>query len=371
MSASVRSSAAWRVLKQVAVGLVFLVVVVLLMMYLMGTLSRKISVVGHAVPEGRPVGGARVVGARTIRVPVTESAVGTVRAVREASVASKILAKVLEVKVKAGQQVAKDEVLVRLDDADLKARLQQAQAAASAARAQRDQAKTELERIQGLFKQNAAAPIELERAQTAYKTAESEVERTAQGVREGETTLNYATVRSPFDGIVVDKKVDAGDTVMPGQVLLNLFDPTHMQLVASVRESLTHRLSVGQIIGVQIESLQRTCEGRVSEIVPEAQTASRTFSVKVTGPCPPGIYSGMFGRLLIPLDVEDVLVIPRAAVRHIGQLDIVEVAEGNFLRRRAVRLGRSFGDEVQVLSGLRAGEKVAVPGTDQPASRGA
>jgi RND family efflux transporter MFP subunit len=371
MTRTIRSSGAWRVLKQVALGVVFLIAVVFLMMWLMGTFSRKISMAGHAEAAGRPVGAARLVAARTIRVPVTESAVGTVRAVREASVASKILAKVLEVKVKAGQQVSQDEVLVRLDDADLKARLQQAQATAAAARTNRDQAKIELERIQGLFKQNAAAKIELERAQTAYKAAESEVERSAQAVHETETTLGYATVRSPFEGKVVDKKVDTGDTVMPGQTLLTLYDPTHMQLVASVRESLTHRLQVGQTIAVQIESLHRTCEGRVSEIVPEAQTASRTFSVKVTGPCPPGIYSGMFGRLLIPLDVEEVLVIPRSSVRHIGQLDIVEVAEGNFLRRRAVQLGRSFGDEVQVLSGLRAGEKVAVPGAGEPTSRGA
>jgi multidrug efflux pump subunit AcrA (membrane-fusion protein) len=83
----------------------------------------------------------------------------------------------------------------------------------------------------------------------------------------------------------------------------------------------------------------------------------------------------MFGRLLIPLDEEEVLVIPQAAVRRVGQLDIVEVAEGAeaaggssvsappMLRRRVVQLGRQFGDQVQVLSGLRVGEKVALART--------
>ena len=61
--------------------------------------------------------------------------------------------------------------------------------------------------------------------------------------------------------------------------------------------------------------------------MPEAQSDSRTFQVKVTGPCPPGIYSGMFGRFLIPLDDEEVLVIPGQAVRHVGQLDMVDVVE--------------------------------------------
>jgi multidrug efflux pump subunit AcrA (membrane-fusion protein) len=114
------------------------------------------------------------------------------------------------------------------------------------------------------------------------------------------------------------------------------------------------------MIPVRVEGLNRQCEGKVSEIVPEAQSASRSFLVKVTGPCPTGVYSGMFGRILIPLDEEDVLVIPANAVQHVGQLDLVEVIENGKASRRAIRTGRSFGDEVEVLSGLRAGEKVAI-----------
>ena len=126
--------------------------------------------------------------------------------------------------------------------------------------------------------------------------------RAQETVNEVQATLDWATIRSPIDGTVIDKKVDVGDMVTPGQMLVTLFDPKRMQLVASVRESLTHRLQVGQSIGVQVEGLNKQCSGTVSEIVPEAQSASRSFQVKVTGPCPPGIYSGMFGRILIPLD---------------------------------------------------------------------
>ena len=114
---------------------------------------------------------------------------------------------------------------------------------------------------------------------------------------------------------MIDKKVDVGDMVTPGQMLATLFDPKRMQLVASVRESLAHRLQVGQAIGVQIEDFNKQCTGTISEIVPEAESGSRAFQVKVTGPCPAGIYCGMFGRILIPLDEEQVLVIPRQAVR--------------------------------------------------------
>ena len=104
--------------------------------------------------------------------------------------------------------------------------------------------------------------------------------------------------------------------------------------------------------------------------MPEADAESRTFAVKVTGPCPPGVYAGMFGRLTIPLDAMEVLVVPADAVRRVGQLDIVDVAAEGTLSRRAVRLGRRIEGRVEVLSGLREGERVAVPATAAPAGNG-
>ncbi|HVC94024.1 MAG TPA: hypothetical protein VND64_10055, partial [Pirellulales bacterium] len=79
------------------------------------------------------------------------------------------------------------------------------------------------------------------------------------------------------------------------------------------------------------------------------------------GPCPTGVYTGMFARMLIPLEEEDVLVVPRHAVRSVGQLELVDTVEHGHPRRRAVRTGRVLGENVEVLSGLRAGEAVVVP----------
>ena len=355
-------------------GLSFTAVVVVLMMWLIGTFHPKVDRKDQArVPPTeavalRPAGDVRTATVERIEVPRVETAVGTIRAVHETQVAAKLLAKVVEVRVKAGQRVRRGEVLVRLDDADLKARLQQAQAAADAARARRDQAQIEYDRVVRLFEQDSAARIELDRVRNALKAAEADLERAEQAVREAETVLAYATIRSPIDGVVVEKHVEAGDTVTPGQAVVTLYDPSRMQLVARVREALTRRLRVGQTIRVRIESLGKTCEGTVSEIVPEAETASRTFSVKVTGPCPPDVYTGMFGRLLIPVDRERVLVIPRAALRRVGQLHLVDVVEDGRLLRRAVQPGRTFGEKVEILSGLRPGERVALPDRDGTAA---
>jgi len=298
---------------------------------------------------------------RLIRRPLVETAVGTIRPVHETTIGARLLARVVEVNLKAGQAVRAGDVLVRLDDTDLLAKRRQAEAVLNAAVAARIQAAADANRTANLVRVKAVSQQENEQAGTALKSADAELRRAKESINEIQATLEWATIRSPMTGIVIDKKVDVGDMVTPGQMLATLFDPTQMQLVASVRESLAHRLKVGQPIEVQIESFHKQGTGMISEIVPEAESSSRAFQVKVTGPCPEGIYSGMFGRILIPLDEEQVLIIPRHAVQKVGQLDLVNVATDGAVSRRAIRLGRTIGEDVEILSGLHEGEWVQVP----------
>jgi RND family efflux transporter MFP subunit len=348
-------------LAQAAVYLGFAAVVVVLLLWLAGKFTAKVPM--H--PTGAQVQGeasrGRVVPASLIRLPLVEPAVGTIRAVHETSIGSKLLARVVEVRLKAGQKVKEGEVLLRLDDTDLQAKFQQARAAMAAAEATRSQAAVDEQRYERLAKVNAVSRQEYEKAATALRSADAELRRTQEAVKEVQAMLDWATVRSPIEGVVIDKKVDSGDMIAPGQVLVTLFDPNRMQLVASVRESLAHRLQLGQSIGVKVDGLGKQCSGTVSEIVPEAAATSRSFQVKVTGPCPAGVYTGMFGRILIPLKEEEVLVIPRQAVRNVGQLELVEVVDRGHTSRRSIRTGRTIEENVEVLSGLREGEQVLIP----------
>jgi RND family efflux transporter MFP subunit len=230
----------------------------------------------------------------------------------------------------------------------------------TAAEATHEQALRDEKRHDNLLKSNATSRQAFEKIATAARTSEAELHRAAEALNEVQATLEWATVRAPMDGTVIDKQVDVGDLVRPGQVLVTLFDPQRMQLVATVRESLTRRLEVGQSIGVEIEGINQQCTGIISEIVPEAQVASRAFEVKVTGPYPAGVYTGMFGRILIPLDAEPVLVLPRQAVRSVGQLELVDAVKEGRSSRRTVRTGRVFSDDVEVLSGLQEGEQVVI-----------
>jgi RND family efflux transporter MFP subunit len=299
---------------------------------------------------------------RLVRRPLVETAVGTIRPVHETAIGARLLARVVEVNLKAGQIVNSGDILVRLDDVDLRARRSQAEAVLHAAEAARALAEADAIRSSNLVKSRAVSRQDDDRAVSAFKSADAELRRAKESINEIQATLEWATIRSPIRGVVIDKKVSVGDMVSPGQILTTLFDPLQMQLVASVRESLAQRLTVGQPISVQIESFHKQCLGTISEIVPEAESSSRAFQVKVTGPCPAeGVYSGMFGRILIPLDEEQILVIPRQAVQSVGQLDLVNVAIQGTVSRRAVRLGRAIGADVEVLSGLREGEQVQVP----------
>jgi RND family efflux transporter MFP subunit len=357
-----KTGGVWGILKKLLAAAAFIAVVVVLMLYLAGAFHDKVAA-GAAELPGRAVGNdVHLAPAVVITRPAVEEAVGTIRPVYQSTVSAKIMEKVIEINVIAGQKVQKGQVLVRLDDRTLKNNVQQAQSAMDSAQARRDQAKTRYEDIKAAFDKKVATHTELSDAENAYKGAEAELAHALDTVASAKINLTYATIESPMNGTIIDKKVDVGDTVSPGQTLLVLFDPGRMQLIASVRESLALGLKIGQPIGVRIEAIGQSCTGTVSEIVPEASSVSRTFSVKVTGPCKPGVYAGMFGRLQVPLDQERLLVIPAAAVQTVGQLTMVEVAKDNRLLRRAVQLGQKVGDDqVQVLSGLSEGESLALP----------
>jgi RND family efflux transporter MFP subunit len=334
-------------------------VVAVMLLFLAGVFHSKVpSEVGATTT--RSAEGRKSVAARLLKRPRYETATGTVKPVHESAVAAKLLAKILEINATAGQVVQTDQVLVKLDDADLQARLKQAEAGLTSAQVRSEQTKSEFGRAEQLKSKKAISQADFDTAQAAMKSAAAELERATQAVKESQVMLEYATIRSPMSGTIIDKRVEVGDTVSPGQILLTLFDPTHMQMVASVRESLAMKLKPGQLLPTRLDALDFDCEATISEVVPESDVASRSFTVKVTGPCPPGVYSGMFGRLMVPLDDEEVLVIPVAAVRKVGQLTMVDVVSDNSVSRRNVRLGRTLEQDVEVLAGLVEGELVVV-----------
>ncbi len=344
----------------ISASLLVTAAVVLLLLWLVGAFHEKIPAKEAGAQVLHKAAGAATLVVEERRVRVHESAVGTIRPVTETKVGAQILATVRVMHaIRSGQAFKKGDVLVELDDTDLEARLQQARAALEAAQANLAKARTDLARTKRLFAEKVASKEKLDRDQTRVTAGKAQVQGLKQAVASAQTILRYATIRAPIDGIIVDKQVNQGDLVSPGQTVVTMYNPGRLQLIAIVRERLAAKLRVGKSVNVHIEALGKSCAGRVDQIVPEASGTSRSFQVKVTGPCSPDVLSGMFGRLTVAVGERLETRIPRSAVRSIGQLDFVfVVSTDDTLLRRFVRTGDSDASTTEILSGLTAGERI-------------
>lgn len=384
-----------------------LAVLVLLMLWLSGSFISKVEpgppLARNAPPE--PFKRAKV--ARR-SFPLIIDQVGTVRAQTEAQVASQIMAQVRQVLVREGDRVVATgddpTILARLDDRDIRAKLKQAEsqvramerslqaamAKLGAAEAQvaslaanRQKVTSDYKRYQELYKDRAATGQQLEHAKTQkemveaqliaarkeVEAAKSEIQRAnAQkeqaiaAADEARVVLSHTVIRAPFTGQIIRKTVDPGDMAVPGQPLFFLQTSSQPVLHAYVAESYLPDLIIGQRVDIRVDALQRTASGRIDEIVPQADPATRTVLVKVSMTAEPDLVNGLFGRLLVPYGKYEALVIPREAVRRVGQLDLVDVvnAEG-YPVRRFVTLGKYHDGLVEILSGLRENEEVRIP----------
>lgn len=367
-----KAKGVWKI---AALGVVLLV----MMMWLAGVFRHKIEAgPAHAAPA---VSVGRTTRVESRRFPVLVEQAGTVRTRTEAQVSSRLMAQVLEVLVREGDTVhgpgpdGRATVLARLDDRDIQAKLQQAQAqvsalgrALAAAQSSLEQAAADLARTEKLVEAKAATGQQLDHARTLRDTAQGQVQQiqaqragAEAAVREAEVLLSFTTIEAPFDGKISSKRIQPGDMVSPGQPLFLVESPSEPQLQVMVSETVSVHLQVGQTLEVQIDALQRQFEGVVQEIVPQADPLTRTVLVKVDLPKDTGLVSGLFGRLRVPIGDYAALVVDKTAVRQSGQLHLVQVVEqpGQAVRR-FVQLGPEHGPVVEVLSGVKEGDEVVI-----------
>jgi RND family efflux transporter MFP subunit len=330
----------------------------------------------------------QVVNATVQQWPVIYEATGTVRARSSAIIAAKWMGYVREVKVQVGDRVRDGQLLVVLDARDLDASANQAAAAreevrngfpeadsaVAAAKANLDLVQSTFKRMNELYEKKSISDQEFDEASAKLKAAQAgfamaQAKRTQmdaklaqadQEVRAAQVTRSYAEVVAPFSGIVTAKSVDPGNLAAPGAPLLTI-ERDGYRLEASVEESKLSAIRTGHPVSVTLDGINSTIDARVSEIVPAVDAASRAYIVKIDLPPEPGLRSGIFGRAKFQLGSRQVLAIPFAAVTERGQLQSVFVAENGVARTRLITLGDKANEQVEILSGVSAGEKVIVP----------
>jgi RND family efflux transporter MFP subunit len=287
-------------------------------------------------------------------------AVGTVRPQTEARIEAQITAKVRDVHVTPGSQVTKEDLLITLDDRQSISRLDQARQAEVQARAVLKRAQADYDRTRTYYESQAATAQDMERAQEALTSARAGIRRAAEVVREARIAVGYTEIRAPEAGEVLQRLVDPGDLALPGKPLLVLRTSGEYRLEAYVREGLIKSIRKGDALQVTIDALEQTVDATVEEILPYADPATRTFLVKAAMPAVSGLYPGMYGKLLIPVRDIKVVMMPRAALRTVGQLELVTVRQPEGWQTRFVKTGLRHGDRIEVLAGLDGGEILAL-----------
>jgi RND family efflux transporter MFP subunit len=278
-----------------------------------------------------------------------------VRARQRATITAKVSGKIEKMLVAPGQTVKTGEQLLEIDVREIQAQLDQAVAVAK-------QADSDWQRVSSLFKQGTVARAEFDRAEMQARVAAAEVKKV-------ETTLGFAKVTAPFDGVITRKIADVGDLASPVTPLLEMEDPSTLRLEADVPEALIDRISMGARMNVRIAALASALEGVVSELDPVADPYSRTFRVKLDLRPTPGLRAGLFGRVAVPVGETSTLRVPAGALVVRGQMEMVFVAAGNEAQLRLVKTGKRFGNEIELVSGVTAGEMVITNDASQLVDR--
>jgi RND family efflux transporter MFP subunit len=319
------------------------------------------------------------------------NASGYVTPRREATVSSKVTGKVVEVLVEEGMRVKDGQILARLDDTNVKANLQLAEAQLAAARsaqgeteARLDEASKELQRVRGLFAGKIATESDLDKALAEVNSLKARLERQQVEVTVAERQLALwqqqmedLVIRAPFAGVVVAKNAQPGEMISPVSAgggftrtgICTIVDMDSLEIEVDVNESYINRVEPGQPVEATLDAYPDwKIPSKVIAIIPTADRQKATVKVRVG-------FEKLDSRILPQMGVKvafrsasevasasRAVAIPRGAVRREGDRNVVLVVHNGRTERRAVTLGGSSDDEVMVVAGLADGEKIVVSG---------
>ena len=317
---------------------------------------------------------ARVVETRQQQAPVTVRVTGTLHARQTAVISAQVVGRIQQVLVRQGDTVRAGQTLAVLDDATLKASVDQAQAAVKAAENQQAAAQTNAElaastlaRYKQLQAQRSVSPQELDEVSRRAEGSSAQVEAVraqvvaAKAQESGaRAMLGYSRITAPFAGVVTARMADPGTLAAPGVPLLQVDSAGPLQLQTTVDESAITSIRLGRKLKVSIDAAPSLDpEGTVGEIVPAADPASHSFLVKIDLPSAAQLRAGMYATASIPTGLREAILAPRSAIVLRGSLSCAYVLDSNGIAQlRYVTLGAQQGDQVEVLSGLSAGEKL-------------
>ena len=286
------------------------------------------------------------------------SASGKIEAANSANLSTRVMGFVNRIHANVGDKVKKGQLLISINNADLEAKLAQVNANITEATAAYQNSEKDYNRFTSLFEDNSASQKELDDITAHYNMAKARLEATNQMKNEVDAQFSYVNIRAPFNGVITNKFIDAGNMANPGEPLLAIESPGVFQVMAMVPESEISKIKSGTSVNVLVKSLDRTVNGKVTEISTSAKNTGGQYLVKIIlKKTDVNILSGMFSTVQFPIETTEksisIVLIPESAIITHGSLKgVYTISLQNTALLRWLRLGKSYGNNVEVLSGL-------------------
>ena len=290
-----------------------------------------------------------------------------VEAVRQATLSSQVPGAIVALHVKAGDSVRAGQALMQIDARAAQQQVVGSSAQLDAAQAAQRVAAKELERQQQLFQKQYISQGALDRAQAQWESAQAQVQAVQAQTQVAKTQTGFFVIQAPFSGVISEMSVTLGDMAMPGRPLLVMHDPSALRISAAVPQALLGGLAA-RLKAVRYEVQGQTASAQASpqlQLLPTVDASTHTAQLRITLPASlRGVTPGMFARVWIPSDgpvlgSSTLVFVPTQAIVRRGEMTGVYVLDAQGQPRlRQVRLGPVQGHLVEVLSGVRLGEKV-------------
>ncbi|UQD56791.1 efflux RND transporter periplasmic adaptor subunit [Flavobacterium sp. K5-23] len=296
------------------------------------------------------------------------SASGKIEAENSADLSTRMMGYVTKVYVTVGQKVNAGQSLVSINNTDLQAKKAQVDASVLQATAGYNSAKKDYDRFVNLFKQQSASQKELDDMTARYEMAKAGLEGAKQMRNEVLAQFNYSNITAPFSGVVTNTFVKEGDMANPGMPLVSVEGASKLQVTAMVSESDITEIKKGMPVKVLVKSSNKNLTGKVSEVSVSAKNTGGQYLVKINlDKTDSSILSGMFVNVQFPVENKvsttsnNMVLVPESALVKQGQLTgIYTIGNENIAILRWLRTGKTFGNQVEILSGLSADEKYIV-----------
>lgn len=290
---------------------------------------------------------------------------GKIQASNSADLSTRMMGYVNKVHVNVGDKVRKGQLLVSINNSDLQAKSAQVNAGITEATAAFNNAQKDYNRFKNLFADNSASQKEMDDMTANFEMAKARLEAAKQMKNEVNAQFTYSNITAPFSGTVTSKNVEAGNMANPGVPLVSIETPGNFEVMAMVPETEISEIKNGTTVDVLVKSIQQTLKGKVTEVSTSAKNTGGQYLVKIAlDKTEANILSGMFTTVQFPVErnaTSELVLVPTEAIVTNGQLSgIYTVSESNTALLRWLRLGRTFGDQVEVLSGLNSEEAYIV-----------